>query len=157
MVTDHLCLGATIESDITHGDASPGYFSLTLNNSIRMEATSTRRAGLERFTFPKGNTPFFTLDLSNDLPHSFKGGNMTIDPKAGRITIGGFWGSRYATRNTSIAHLMTMRLAVLGRDRSNTKRSLVTTSTMGHRNSINSASGPWIRLYLSSCRFRLVN
>ncbi|KAI0277382.1 hypothetical protein BGY98DRAFT_623065 [Russula aff. rugulosa BPL654] len=29
-------------------DASPGYFSLTLNNSIRMEATSTRRAGLER-------------------------------------------------------------------------------------------------------------
>ena len=94
---------ATIESDLTHEDASPGYFSLTLNNSIRMEATSTRRAGLERFTFPKGSTPFFTLDLSNDLPHSFKGGKMTIDPKAGRITIGGFWGSRYATRNTSFA------------------------------------------------------
>jgi putative alpha-1,2-mannosidase len=78
----------------THGDASPGYFSLTLNNSIRMEATSTRRAGLERFTFPQGNTPFFTLDLANDLPGSFKGGNLTIDPNAGRITIGGFWGSR---------------------------------------------------------------
>ncbi|KAI0267212.1 glycoside hydrolase family 92 protein [Russula aff. rugulosa BPL654] len=76
-------------------DASPGYFSLTLNNSIRMEATSTRRAGLERFTFPNGNTPFFTLDLSNDLPNSFKGGNMTIDPEAGRITIGGFWGSSF--------------------------------------------------------------
>jgi hypothetical protein len=104
MVSDSLCLGVTIESDLTRGDASPGYFSLTLNNSIRMEATSTRRAGLERFTFPNGNTPFFTLDLSNDLPHSFKGGNMTIDPKAERITIGGFWGSRYVTRNTSFAH-----------------------------------------------------
>src|SRR6266852_9875771 len=99
MVTNHLCLGATIESDLTHGDASPGYFSLTLNNSIRMEATSTRRAGLERFTFPEGTrTPFFTLDLANDLPRSFKGGNMTIDPTAGRITIGGFWGSRYVTK-----------------------------------------------------------
>ncbi|KAI0298528.1 glycoside hydrolase family 92 protein [Russula brevipes] len=70
-------------------DASPGYFSLTLNDSIRMEATSTRRAGLERFTFPKGNTPFFTLDLANDSPASFKGGNMTIDRGAGRIKIGG--------------------------------------------------------------------
>jgi hypothetical protein len=99
MVTDYLCLGVTIESDITHGDASPGYFSLTLNNSIRMEATSTRRAGLELFTFPEGTqTPFFTLDLANDLPRSFKGGNMTIDPRAGRITIGGFWGSRYVTK-----------------------------------------------------------
>ncbi|KAI0305662.1 glycoside hydrolase family 92 protein [Multifurca ochricompacta] len=76
-------------------DASPGYFSLTLNNSIQMEATSTRRAGLERFTFPKGNTPFFTLDLANDLPASFKGGSLVIDPDAGRITIGGFWGSSF--------------------------------------------------------------
>jgi len=99
MVTDYLCLGATIESDITRGDASPGYFSLTLNNSIRMEATSTRRAGLELFTFPEGTqTPFFTLDLANDLPRSFKGGNMTIDPKTGRITVGGFWSSRYVTK-----------------------------------------------------------
>lgn len=63
-----------------------------------MEATSTRRAGLERFTFPEGRTPFFTLDLANDLPSSFKGGNLTINPEAGRITIGGFWGSRHGTR-----------------------------------------------------------
>jgi len=63
-----------------------------------MEATSTRRAGLERYTFPNGTTPFFTLDLSNDLTGSFKGGNMTIDPKAGRIMIGGFWGPRHASK-----------------------------------------------------------
>ena len=51
-------------------DASPGYFTSTLNNDIKMEATSTRRAGLERFTFPRGSKPYFVLDLSNDLPAS---------------------------------------------------------------------------------------
>lgn len=77
-------------------DASPGYFSLTLNNSIQMEATATRRAGLERFTFPAGSKPYFVLDLANDLPASFAGGQMDIDPVKGRITLGGLWGSRYA-------------------------------------------------------------
>ena len=51
-------------------DASPGYFTSTLDNDIKMEATSTRRAGVERFTFPKGSKPYFVLDLSNDLPAS---------------------------------------------------------------------------------------
>ena len=59
-----------------------------------MEATSTRRAGLERFTFPKGSKPYFVLDLSNDLPASFAGGVMDIDPEVGRITIGGMWSPR---------------------------------------------------------------
>ncbi|KAF8513341.1 glycoside hydrolase family 92 protein [Hysterangium stoloniferum] len=72
-------------------DASPGYFTTTLNNSIKIEATSTRRAGLERFTFPKGSKPYFVLDLSNDLPNSFHGGVMDIDPEAGRVTLGGRW------------------------------------------------------------------
>jgi len=65
------------------------------NNSIKMEATATRRAGLERFTFPSGSKPYFVLDLANDLPVSFKGGQLTIDPEKGRITIGGRWGSRF--------------------------------------------------------------
>ena len=60
-----------------------------------MEATSTRRAGLERFTFPEGSKPYFVLDLANDLPASFAGGDMTLDPDSGRVTIGGFWGPRY--------------------------------------------------------------
>lgn len=59
-----------------------------------MEATSTRRAGLERFTFPPKTTPFFVLDLANDLPGTFAGGTMNIDPTKGRITLGGEWGSR---------------------------------------------------------------
>ncbi|KAI0675348.1 glycoside hydrolase family 92 protein [Trametes maxima] len=76
-------------------EASPGYFAQTLDNGIKMEATSTRRAGLERFTFPKGSKPYFVLDLANDLPASFAGGRMDIDPEKGRITLGGLWGSSF--------------------------------------------------------------
>ena len=75
-------------------DAYPGYFSLTLDNEIKMEATSTRRAGLERFTFPSGSKPYFVIDLANDLLGSFAGGEMRIDPDQGRIRIGGRWSPR---------------------------------------------------------------
>lgn len=76
-------------------DAYPGYFTQTLSNGIKLEATSTRRAGLERFTFPKGSgKPYLVLDLSNDLPFSFHGGNLTIDANAGRVMLGGLWQSR---------------------------------------------------------------
>lgn len=76
-------------------EAYPGYFAQTLDNDIKMEATSTRRAGLELFTFPNGSKPYFTLDLANDLPQSFAGGSMNIDPEQGRITMGGYWGSSF--------------------------------------------------------------
>ncbi|KAI0032107.1 glycoside hydrolase family 92 protein [Vararia minispora EC-137] len=79
-------------------NAMPGYFSLTLDNNVQMEATSTRRAGLERFTFPPSTARsphFFVLDFQQDLPQSFKGGSMNIDPQNGRVTIGGFWGSSF--------------------------------------------------------------
>ncbi|KAF9449192.1 glycoside hydrolase family 92 protein, partial [Macrolepiota fuliginosa MF-IS2] len=76
-------------------DATPGYFAQTLDNNIKMEATPTRRAGLERFTFPSGSKPYFALDLANDLPVSFAGGELNIDPNLGRITIGGKWGSSF--------------------------------------------------------------
>ncbi|KAF9227212.1 glycoside hydrolase family 92 protein [Gyrodon lividus] len=76
-------------------DAYPGYFSLTLDNDIKIEATSTRRGGLERFTFPKDSKPYFVLDLANDLPASFSGGEMVIDPAKGRITLGGYWSSSF--------------------------------------------------------------
>ena len=75
-------------------DAYPVYFSLTLHNDIKMEPTSTRRAGLERFTFPQGWKPYFVIDLANDLPASFAGGTLDIDPENFHITIGGHWGSR---------------------------------------------------------------
>lgn len=72
-----------------------------------MEATATRRAGLERFTFPAGSKPYFVLDLANDLPASFAGGTMDIDPVKGRVKIGGRYGSRYVSNinNCSILYL----------------------------------------------------
>ncbi|KAG0151539.1 hypothetical protein CROQUDRAFT_719745 [Cronartium quercuum f. sp. fusiforme G11] len=79
-------------------DASPGYFAITLDAPrVKLEATSTRRAGLERFTFePAGDQKaYFVLDLSNDLPRSFAGGKMEIDPKKGRVKLGGKWGSSF--------------------------------------------------------------
>lgn len=60
-----------------------------------MEATATRRAGLERFTFPAGSKPYFVVDLANDLPASFAGGTLDIDPVKGRIQIGGRYGSSF--------------------------------------------------------------
>jgi putative alpha-1,2-mannosidase len=75
-------------------DAYPGYFTLTLDNDIKMEVTATWRAGLERFTFPPGSKPYFVLDLANDLSENFAAGELDIDPLKGRITIGGLWGSR---------------------------------------------------------------
>lgn len=76
-----------------------------------MEATSTRRAGLERFTFPKNSKPYFVLDLANDLPGTFAGGNMEIDAQNGRITLGGLWGSRcgdHPSQGSVIEDLMGM-------------------------------------------------
>ena len=77
-------------------DGSPGYFALTIDNEIKMEATATRRAGLERFTFPEGAKPYFLIDLANDLTQSFAGGEMDIDAEKGRVTVGGWYGSRWA-------------------------------------------------------------
>jgi hypothetical protein len=59
-----------------------------------MEATSTRRAGIERFTFPPGVKPYFVLDLSNDMANSFSGGMMDIFPENGTILLGGYWKPR---------------------------------------------------------------
>lgn len=135
---------------IYYEDASPGYFSLTLNNSIQMEATSTRRAGLERFTFPKGNTPFFTLDLANDLPQSFQGGNLEINSEAGRITIGGYWGSRYVDKGLLSDFLCADGEATaLDLGRPSIRRSLATTSsTTARSNWISSESGPAICMHI---------
>ena len=110
-----------------------------------MEATSTRRAGLERFTFPRGSKPYFALDLANDLPASWAGGHMDIDPKNGRITIGGFWGSRWVTGCDQTAVFL-KKIKVLVRRYSITKPLLVTIlPTVVNKHWMNTVSGPVIR------------
>ncbi|CAN8105823.1 unnamed protein product [Discula destructiva] len=86
--------------------ASPGYFTLTLNNSIKMEAASTRRAGLVRYTFPAstltgGLLPHIVQDWTNDAPGTFQGGTINFDRDAGRIQINGSWYSSFGPDTAS--------------------------------------------------------
>lgn len=80
-------------------EARPGYFAVTLNSSIRTEITTANHTALYRFTFPKGlksreakaaadGTPYKPVILSDltDLADSRGAGNMTVDPKTGRLT-----------------------------------------------------------------------
>ncbi|KAH7038921.1 glycoside hydrolase family 92 protein [Macrophomina phaseolina] len=77
--------------------ASPGYFTVTLNTSIKAETTVTNHTALWRFTFPDvpvspngGNStaplsPLILVDL-RDLPSSRSYGQIAVDPDTGRIT-----------------------------------------------------------------------
>jgi predicted alpha-1,2-mannosidase len=43
--------------------ASPGYYSVVLDNGIKAELTTTERCGLHQYTFPNNNTPVIRFDL----------------------------------------------------------------------------------------------
>lgn len=79
----------------------PGYFSSQLDNGIKIELTSTRRATLERYSFPvdrlkeQRSSPHLVLDWTNDSPGTFRGGEMTADWKRGRIVMNGTWESSF--------------------------------------------------------------
>lgn len=71
---------------------------------LQMEATTSRRAGVLRYTWPtallekqNASTPFVVFDWTNDLPGSFRGGEMSIDPTKGRITMNGSWASSFGS------------------------------------------------------------
>ncbi|EJD08450.1 uncharacterized protein FOMMEDRAFT_101848 [Fomitiporia mediterranea MF3/22] len=80
--------------------ASPGYFTSAFENGIKLEATSTRQAGLIKFTYPADlNGTFVVVDLANDLQRSFEGGNLDIDADSGRVTLKGTYLQSYGTDN----------------------------------------------------------
>lgn len=69
--------------------ATPGYFTSTFVNGIKLETTSTRRAGLIRFTYPAASGPnHVVVDLTNDLQRSFSGGAISVSPD-GRVKLDG--------------------------------------------------------------------
>ncbi len=43
-----------VEFDRKDEKAQPGYYAVTLNNGVKVELTVTERAGIARFTFPRG-------------------------------------------------------------------------------------------------------
>lgn len=63
-------------------------------NNIKTETTSTRRAGLIRFTYPIAPPAeinaenHVVVDLTNDLQRSFEGGSITVS-SSGRVQLGG--------------------------------------------------------------------
>ncbi|EIN04614.1 hypothetical protein PUNSTDRAFT_116292 [Punctularia strigosozonata HHB-11173 SS5] len=81
--------------------ASPGYFTTTLVNGIKFETTSTRRAGLIRFTYPSSTTPnHVVVDLTDDLQRSFQGnGRLTFDSTSGRVELFGTYFQSYGESN----------------------------------------------------------
>ncbi|KAF9028902.1 hypothetical protein BDZ89DRAFT_1065801 [Hymenopellis radicata] len=79
-------------------NASPGYFTSTFVNGIKLEATSTRRAGLIKFTYPSGSsTNHVVVDLANDLQRSFSGGSLTLS--GGRVMLDGIYFQSYGPDN----------------------------------------------------------
>ncbi|KAE8223856.1 hypothetical protein CF319_g3167 [Tilletia indica] len=84
--------------------AYPGYFSSTLNNSIKMEATTTRRGGLQRYTFDQellessNSLPHLVFDWTRDNPSTWAGGEIDFDYDKGRITMNGSWYSSFGAK-----------------------------------------------------------
>lgn len=70
--------------------ASPGYFTTEFVNGIKLEATSTRRAGLIRFTYPtSADSTHVVIDLTHDLQRSFEGGSLLLNASIGRVKLAG--------------------------------------------------------------------
>lgn len=77
--------------------ASPGYYSVRLDNGILAEFTASRRVGFHRYSFPKAVTPVIRFDMQfhahQDIPVS------TLVKKLNDSTVVGF---RYSTGPVSM-------------------------------------------------------
>lgn len=58
--------------------AAPGYYSVTLDNGVKVELTATERTGMARFTYPGEDAGYFSLDTRLN-------GNSNAPWTAGRI------------------------------------------------------------------------
>ena len=87
-------------------EASPGYFAVSLNTSIRAEMTTTNHTALYRFNFPSNRTlkrtntaplpysPVILADLT-DIADSRTDAKIKVDQKTGRITGNGTFGPSF--------------------------------------------------------------
>ncbi|KAJ7181028.1 alpha-1,2-mannosidase, putative subfamily [Mycena filopes] len=80
------CATDRVKRSLAHGDptASPGYFSIPLNNGVKAEVTVTQHTALHRFTYPPGTDELlFLLDATTDLSGSYRGGGrVTVSPNS---------------------------------------------------------------------------
>ncbi|KAJ7097269.1 alpha-1,2-mannosidase, putative subfamily, partial [Mycena belliarum] len=97
------CVVDHTKRSLGHGDptASPGYFSIPLNNGVRAEVTVTQHTALHRFTYPSGTDQLlFLLDATTDLSGSYRGGGrVTVSPNSAtsgtRVTGSGTFGPSF--------------------------------------------------------------
>ncbi|KAH7056959.1 glycoside hydrolase family 92 protein [Macrophomina phaseolina] len=68
--------------------ASPGYFSLTLNSGVNVEMTSAQHTNLFRFNFPSDTdgSPLILLDLTDLSDSRQDNGTITVDGDTGRMS-----------------------------------------------------------------------
>ncbi|MEZ4222965.1 MAG: GH92 family glycosyl hydrolase [Polyangiaceae bacterium] len=60
-------------------ETKPGYYAAVLDDGIRVEITSARRAALFRFTFPSSGEPVLLLDLAQKLKGTIPAADVTLD------------------------------------------------------------------------------
>ena len=62
----------------TNETASPGYYSVLLNNGVQVELTATRRTGMARFTFPNTNAATMLIDAGSTVGGNTANTSITI-------------------------------------------------------------------------------
>jgi predicted alpha-1,2-mannosidase len=73
--------------------AKPGYYTVTLNNGVKVELTATQRTGFGRFTYPAGKTATIAINAASDVNRS-DDSNISIDPANREVSgwsIGGYF------------------------------------------------------------------
>lgn len=80
--------------------ASPGRYTLTLDNGIRAELTASLHTGVHRYTWPAGADPVLLFDLEHVLGGQSYGAEVHVDAAAGTlsgwmINAGGFTGQGF--------------------------------------------------------------
>ena len=84
--------------------ARPGYFTITLDTSIKAEMTVTNHTALYRFTFPgdaNASVPLSPLMIIGleDLPASKTQASASVDPTTGRMTGNGTFSPSFGVGN----------------------------------------------------------
>ncbi|TQM83134.1 putative alpha-1,2-mannosidase [Saccharothrix saharensis] len=101
---DHRAYGSAYTHDGEVG--KPGYYRVRLASGITVESTATTRAGVERFSFPAGVTPYVLVNVgqANDGEPVFASSVRVVDDRtlAGTVVAQAFCGGKpYTTYFTT--------------------------------------------------------
>lgn len=88
---DHFAFNTPFSHD--HESASPGYYSVTLDNGIRVELTATTRSGFGRFTYPSNAPTTMVINAGSNI-NGTSNSFVQIDPTSRSIS-GSATGGRF--------------------------------------------------------------